>query len=194
MVADAPKLTGKPLADNRAMLISPKRLQAAIECGDVPFCEQLAERMHDDRLWCFGVVAEDRLLSFAWFHIGRAEAQMNCGQQAATATALELNADSAFVFHAYTHPDARGQRLLGDVLTRGAAWLAEHQGVRRLVGTTDLLNTAARNAFAHAGFRQHGAYWRFGLGPWAAGWYPAPETPILAYGPAATKLSAGLRR
>ncbi len=185
MVADAMQSAKSLSYDNRAGLILPETLHSAIARGDAPYCEGLADRILDDRLWCFGAVVDGRLQSFAWFHIGGADADMNYGRQAATATALKLTPNSAFVFHAYTTPAARGQRLLGDVLTQAADWLTKHRGVRHLVATTELVNTSARSAFAQAGYLHQDAYWRYGLGLWAAGWYPAPQQPILAYGEAA---------
>lgn len=151
--------------------------------GQAPYCQSLVERLSDELLHCFGSIHDGKLISFCWFHIGGADAWMNEGYCPATGTAIRLIQNAAFVFHAYTAPEARGRRHLSQVLSAAAQELNEHFGVSHLVGTTELTNTAALAAFRRTGFDHSASYWRVGMGPWAAGWYPKPRLPVLRYGP-----------
>jgi hypothetical protein len=169
-------------ADLEALVLTHGQLQHFMQRGEAPYCESLCERLGDPRLTCVGVVAGGHLLSFAWFHQGCAEAAMNYGRTPATATPILLTPDAAFVFHAYTAPQARGQRLLTAVLAHAATWLVETHDVKALVTTTETVNDAARAAFRRASFIDAGTYWRYGLGKRVFGWYPRPQAPIVAYG------------
>lgn len=149
--------------------------------NEAPHSNTLVDQMLDPNLHCVGVVQKECLLSFAWFYVGTARADTNYGKDSRTATALSLTPDSAFVFHAYTSVNARGKRLLTQVLSRAAEMLHHEQDIRYLVTTTEWTNSSARLAFQSAGFTEVGFYWRCGLGPWNFGIYPRPNGPVLGY-------------
>lgn len=150
--------------------------------GHAPYCDELAERLDNKRLWCFGVLEANRLLSFAWFCLGSVEAEMNRGYCPATATAIQLADDAAFVFNAYTTESYRGRGLMTALLATASRTLQQQAGVTHLVATTELINRSALAAFARAGIEKQTAYWRYGIGPCAAGWYPQARRPVLGYG------------
>lgn len=165
-----------------AARLSRPQLQRYSQQGEAPHCEALLESMEDQQLFCFGVESKGKLLSFSWFHIGSASADMNYGRTRATATALELEPSTAFVFHAYTAEEARGRRLLTRVLEHAGVWLRQHRCVTHLVATTELINDSARRAFANAGFQHADSYWRFGFGSRIGARYPAAKSPVIRYG------------
>lgn len=162
--------------------VSQEEIKRFIANGQAPYCDELVDRLDNRQLWCFGVVEDDRLVSFAWFYLGSAEAEMNQGYCPATATAIRLTNDAAFVFHAYTAATCRGRGLMTTLLRHAGPTLRHRANVGYLVGTTELVNHAALSAFANAGVCRQAAYWRYGLGSWAAGWYPKPQLPIVEYG------------
>ncbi len=183
MVADTATVSASRKPSGQARSLSVDELKRFIELGDAPYCENLVDRLSDDRLYCFGVESDNHLLSFAWFHIGSAEADMNYGRCKATATAIQLEPEAAFVFHAYTALQSRGKRLMAEVLAEAARYLKHKNGVEQFVATTELVNKAARYSFARAAFVEAGSYWRFGLGRCVGGKYPMPASPILGYEP-----------
>lgn len=156
---------------------------AFIERGEAPYCDTLLPLFDGERAHCFGVVRGDALQSFAWLHRGSAPAELNQGRSPKTATAVALEESAAFVFHAYTRPEARGQLLLQEVLRRAAGELQETHGVTDFVTTTELVNDSARAAFRRAEFEEIGSYWRYGVGRFIGGCYPRPTGPVLGYGP-----------
>lgn len=164
------------------LTISQEQMRRFVTEGQAPYCDALVDRLDNRQLWCFGIVEDARLVSFAWFFLGSAEAEMNQGYCPATATEIRLTDDAAFVFNAYTARWCRGRGLMSALLRSAAATLREHAGANQLVGTTELVNRAALSAFGNAGIKKRAAYWRFGVGPWSAGWYPRPQLPVLGYG------------
>ncbi len=168
---------------NRVVKQLDKRsLVTFLELGDAPYCEALVARLDDPRLHCFAVVEAGRLRSFAWFYRGSAEAEMNYGRSKATASAIELDEDTAFVFHAHTAADSRGKRMMAAVLSHAARELAASDRVDWLVATTECVNDAARHAFRRVGFQEVGRYTRFGVGRCVFGAYPTPVPPIRSFG------------
>lgn len=182
LVGDTAVIGGSSGRGDRVRSLDRSDLDRFIGVEQAPYCQSLAERLSDERLHCYGVIEEAGLASFCWFHRGGADASMNEGYCPATGTAIELTEDAAFVLHAYTAPEARGRRLLPQVLSVAARELDEQFGVSHLVGTTELTNDAAIAAFRRAGFDHTASYWRIGAGRWAAGWYPCPVPPVVRYG------------
>lgn len=158
------------------------RATAYAERGQLPFAESYLERLSEDRMWCVAVESEDALCSFAWLYEGLAERGMNVGSHPATATEIRLGKDSAFVFNGYTSPASRGRGLMSTALLHAAAELRLHRGVRWLVSTTDVTNTAALAGFRKCGFRGLGRYYQLGVGPLAWKSHPAPRGPIRGFG------------
>lgn len=181
MIAETSKLAAESI-NGQAERISAAKLKRFIESGEAPYCEELVERLDDPRLSCFAVIAAERLSSFAWFFHGSAEAGMNYGRSKATATAIELDECSVFVFHAYTAAGSRGVGLMREVLCCAANELAESGGADWLVATTESLNTQARRAFGRTGFQEIGHYTRYGIGSRVFGSYPKPVPPIQSFG------------
>ena len=161
--------------------VSQEQMRRYIAEGQAPYCDELVGRLDSRQLWCFGAVEDDHLLSFAWFCLGSAEAEMNRGYCPATATAIRLTDDATFVFNAYTAESWRGRGLMSALLRCAGTTLQEQAGVRHLVGTTELVNRAALSAFGNAGIERRAVYWRYGIGSWAAGWYPEPQPPVRGY-------------
>lgn len=179
--APVQNLTEQLQSSNRAQLLSQPMLRQLVQDNEVPHCKDLVEQMGDPRMHCIGVIQDECLKSFAWLYVGTAKAEMNYGDDLRTATALSLTPDSAFVFHAYTSVDARGKRLMTQVLTRAAETLNQERDIQHLVTTTEWTNSSARVAFQNAGFTELGFYWRCELGPWNFGIYPRPKGPVTGY-------------
>lgn len=174
-------VTEKMQCSTQAKVLSQTVMNRFIQQADAPHCEPLLDQMLDPQLCCVGVIQAERLQSFAWFYIGTAKAEINYGKDSRTATALSLAPDSAFVFHAYTAANARGNRLMKQVLSEAAQVLHRDHGIQQLVTTTEWTNSSARRAFRIAGFKEEGFYWRCKLGPWNFGIYPQPRSPILGF-------------
>lgn len=162
--------------------LNEKNLARHIARGEAPYCESLALRINEPRLHCFGAIENEKLVAFIWVHEGSAEAEMNYGCHLGTATSIGLANDSAFVFHVYTAPEARGQGWMGAVLRHAAQVLGTEHGIESFVTTTEVINRAALAGFTKIGFEERGVYWRYGLGSLVRGWYPKPIFPILSYG------------
>ncbi|QDS99253.1 GNAT family N-acetyltransferase [Adhaeretor mobilis] len=169
-------------SDKKARMLSLESLQEHILNSEAPYCQTLVARIEERNLSCFGVESGGHLLSFAWFHLGSAEAGMNYGRDSSTATPILLQDNATFVFHAYTSSDARGKGLMSKVLGCAADSLRKSDGIKYLVATTEIVNDSAQSAFHRAGFNKAATYWRFGIGRWVVGKYPKPTGPILAFG------------
>jgi len=112
-----------------------------------------------NRLWssceCIGAFKGEELVGYAWHADGHIGAELNTTGPPFSGCAMELAADTQYLFKVFVHPAHRGQsinvlmcEILGDELRR--------RGYRRLVTLTEWNNHAFRNSVEPMGFRAIG--------------------------------------
>jgi len=119
------------------------------------------------RLWssceCIGAFKGETLVAYAWHADGYIDAELNTAGPPFSGCAMELAADTQYLFKVFVHPAHRGQNInvlmcqsLGEELSR--------RGYRRLVTLTEWNNRAFRNSVEPMGFRAIGycTEWVFG--------------------------------
>lgn len=131
----------------------------------------LAERMHAGRDLCYAAFSQERLGAYIWLALGSIEAEHNRGRSPQSGVAISFPSDAAFVYKAFTRPEARGHRLYPAILA-GALDVLESRGVARLITTADWTNQAALNSCSRIGFQDLGAIVRFACGPAACTFKP----------------------
>ena len=158
-----------------------EQLLTFIAKGQAPWCEELAQRMEDPKLHCFGAIRDDDLLAFCWFCEEHAESVMNRGYHPVTDTRINLTHDAAFMFHGYTNPEARRQGWQKEILFTAAAKLQAERGIAWIVTTTEIVNYRVKNGLTSLGFEHRGNYWQYGIGSWIVERYPQATLPVVGY-------------
>ncbi len=120
-----------------------------------------------NRLWssceCIAAFKDESLVGYAWYADGTISAELNTAGPPFSGCAMELAADTQYLFKVFVHPAHRGESInvlmceaLGDELQR--------RGYRRLVTLTEWNNRAFRHSVEPMGFRSigHCTEWVFG--------------------------------
>ena len=98
---------------------------------------------------CFGVLDGDALAASGWYALEVAEPRHCFG------FGMRLPADAAYMYKGFTHPDYRGRRLHGYVMSLALRGLAD-EGVVRLVSTVDWTNAASLRSCWRLGYESLG--------------------------------------
>jgi predicted GNAT family acetyltransferase len=108
-------------------------------------------------------MTDGKVVSFVWLVRHWVDAKDNFARTAHLGTSIEMPAGTAFIYNAWTHPNHRGQGLVGTL----AAYAVRHRvlSVWALLTSIDWTNRASMKAFEKLGMRSLGIVARFGLGP-----------------------------
>lgn len=106
---------------------------------------------------------ENDVVSYLWIAIESVDANENFSRARHLGTSVHLPPRAGFLFNAWTHPDHRGKRFIGCMMS----YIIENQLVDTdtLVTTMDWTNEKSSRAFAHVGMKPIGTVIRLGRGP-----------------------------
>jgi GNAT superfamily N-acetyltransferase len=108
---------------------------------------------------CFAALAGGRLAAYGWFVAGEVDPR-HCG-----GVRLSLPAEAAYFYNGFTHPEFRGRRLYGQLMSRGLRALAD-RGVRRLLTSVAWTNAPALTSCRRLGYEDLGCFLGIGRGRW----------------------------
>jgi RimJ/RimL family protein N-acetyltransferase len=114
--------------------------------------ESFLERAEQRGDYCYAIFDQADLVSFGWYATATAHLFDRC---------LTFNPNFVYMYHGYTRPDYRGERL--HALGLAEAMMAfQVQEKRAIVSTINITNYPVRKSIERLGFRYSGYIMQFG--------------------------------
>jgi len=114
--------------------------------------ESFLERAEQRGDYCYAIFDQAHLVSFGWYATATARLFDRC---------LTFNPDYVYMYHGYTRPDYRGERLHALGLAE-AMMVFQVQEKRAIISTINITNYPVRKSIERLGFRYAGYIMQFG--------------------------------
>jgi hypothetical protein len=126
----------------------------------------LADGVRNGREVCFAALEGDRLAAFGCYTLGYVPPEQASG------AAMSFLADVAYMSYGFTHPDFRGARLHGYIMSLALQELAK-RGITKLVSIVAWTNVASLKSCWRLGYINLGNMLTIGNKHRAIGFYPS---------------------
>ncbi len=182
-IADATRLLYLAAGDSRTTSLPPRyelrtpqpdELLELIQSGKAPPSIGSSRNLTEQRRIVVIVTPEQEVISYLWLATQTVDAADNFSRSPHLGTSVVLPPRAAFLFNAWTHPDHRGKRLIGCMISH----VIENRlaGTDTLMTTMDWTNDRSYRAFTHIGMRPIGTVIRLGRGPLQLSFLPRTAT------------------
>lgn len=121
----------------------------------------LSERLKSDQHLCFGAFQDGALAGYVWLAFGSVAAECNRGASIQSGVGLSFPPKMAFLYKGFVHPNYRGQKLYGQIVTQALQKLS-HRDTTQILSTADWTNASALKSCYSTGYEFLGTIWRFG--------------------------------
>ncbi|GAA5505708.1 hypothetical protein [Novipirellula caenicola] len=171
-IADATRLMYLKSADFRSPVLadgysirSPDEgeLFELIQAGKAPAPIGSPRNISGQRRVVITTNRDNQVVSYLWIAIESVDANENFSRARHLGTSIDLPPRAGFLFNAWTHPDHRGQRLIGCMISHVFENRLSETDV--LATTMDWTNERSCRAFSHVGMKPIGTIIRMGRGP-----------------------------
>ncbi|EMI18349.1 signal peptide protein [Rhodopirellula maiorica SM1] len=171
-IAEATRLLYMKAADFRAPELadgysmhspSAEELSEWIQTGKAAEKTGSPQSISNQRRLVVATTRDNQVVSHLWIATESVDASDNFSRARHLGTSVDLPPRAGFLFNAWTHPDHRGKRLIGCMISHILENRLSETEV--LVTTMDWTNERSCRAFAHVGMQPIGTVIRIGRGP-----------------------------